>query len=145
MHFISITRLRVRSLRFLPGFFFFATASLRQVKIADGFIEGALLPDRKFTFWTMTVWTSAESMRSYMTSGAHKKAMPKLMSWCDEASVVHWEQDQASPPLWAEADRRMRADGRASKVNKPSPQHASLSYRAPRLTGATPIQRAQSR
>ena len=139
--FISVTRLRIRSIRFLPGFALYATRSLNQVKRAAGFQEGSLLPDRSWTFWTMTVWDSEEAMRRYMTAGAHKTAMSKLMNWCDEASVVHWEQSESVLPSWTEADRRMRADGRASKVRKPSPQHATLSYRAPRLTNAAPIRR----
>ena len=139
MAFISITRLRVRSLRFMPGFALLTTQALSQVKSASGFQDGGLLPDRSFTFWTMTAWDSEESMRRYMTSGSHKKAMSKLMHWCDEASVVHWEQSQAVLPSWTEADRRMRADGRVSKVRNPSPQHATLSYRVPRLTRAVPI------
>jgi len=142
MPFISITRLRVRSIRFIPGFALHTLESLRQVRSAGGFQDGALLADRSLTFWTMTAWNSEESMRRYMTAGSHKKAMPKLMDWCDEASVVHWEQRQAVLPSWTEADRRMRAEGRASKVRKPSPQHATLSYRAPRLTRGGPIRTA---
>ncbi len=82
----------------------------------------------------MTAWDSQESMRSFMTSGAHKAAMPRLLHWCDEASLVHWEQAQADLPSWAEVDQRMRSEGRPSKVRNPSPQHASLNYRAPRFT-----------
>ena len=142
MPFISITRLRIRSIRFLPGFVLHTLRSLRQVRSATGFRNGGLLPDRSLTFWTMTAWDTEESMRCYMTAGSHKKAMPKLMDWCDEASVVHWEQSQAVLPSWAEADQRMRAEGRASKVRKPSPQHATLSYRHPRLTGGGSIHAA---
>jgi hypothetical protein len=142
MPFISITRLRVRSLRFMPGFALYVIQARSQVRSAAGFQEGGLLADRSLTFWTMTAWDTEESMRRYMTAGSHRKAMPKLMDWCDEASVVHWEQSQAVLPSWAEADRQMRADGRASKVRKPSPQHAALNYRTPRLTGAVPIHSA---
>ncbi len=132
MVFVSLTRLRLRSLRFVPLFFLQTTASLRQVRRSQGFRTGALLADRSWTFWTLTAWDSQEAMRNYIISGAHKRAMPHLMHWCDEASVAHWEQEDATLPPWSEADQRMRSSGRASKVLHPSPQHASLAYREPR-------------
>jgi hypothetical protein len=134
MTFVSLTRLRVRSIRFMPFFAVHALRSNRQVKIAPGFQAGALLPDRSLTFWTMTAWDERESMRRFMTTGAHKTAMPYLMHWCDEASVAHWEQEENTLPSWEEADRRMRETGRASKVNHPSPQHTTLNYRKPRTS-----------
>jgi hypothetical protein len=94
MPFISITRLRVRSIRFLPFFMLYTFRSLRQVKSAAGFQNGGLLADRSWTFWTMTAWDNQESMRRFMTAGSHKEAMPRLLDWCDEASVVHWDQTQ---------------------------------------------------
>jgi hypothetical protein len=142
MTFVSLTRLRIRSVRFMPLFAIHAFRSRRQVSRAPGFQSGALLADRSRTFWTMTAWDSEASMRAYMTTGAHKKAMPHLLHWCDEASVAHWTQPDASLPSWTEADTRMREGGRASKVRHPSPQHASLSYRAPRTVGGAPIRRA---
>lgn len=42
------------------------------------------------TFWTITAWENAETMNTFRTSGAHLAVMPKLLNWCDEASVVHW-------------------------------------------------------
>ncbi len=141
MPFISITRLRIRSIRFLPGFAWYSLRSLRQVRSAAGFQGGNLLADRRWTFWTMTAWDSEENMRRFMTAGAHKKAMSRLMNWCDEASVAHWKQGEADLPSWTEADRRMRAEGRASKVRNPSPQHATLTYPAPRLTRGGTLER----
>lgn len=134
MPFVSLTRLRVRSIRFVPAFALHTLASQRQVKRAPGFQNGALLADRSWTFWTMTAWDSQESMRRYMTTGPHKSAMPHLLDWCDEASVAHWQQQEATLPSWEEADRRMRETGRVSKVRHPSPQHATLNYRKPRVT-----------
>ena len=90
-------------MRFLPGFAVYAVRSERQVRRAAGFLDGALLMDRSWTFWTMTAWARQEDMRAYMTSGAHKAAMPKLMHWCDEASVAHWEQDGVELVSWEEA------------------------------------------
>lgn len=144
MPFVSITRLRIRSVRFLPGFLIYTLRSLSQVKRASGFKGGSLLADRSWTFWTMTIWDSQESMRGYMTTGPHRAAMPRLLDWCDEASVVHWSQMEADVPSWTEADRRMRESGRASKVRNPGDQHASLNYRTPRLTRGGPIRAAKA-
>ena len=139
MTFISITRLRVRKLRFLPAFAMHTYRSLQQVRRSPGFRDGSLLADRAWTFWTMTAWDSMDSMRAYMTSGRHREAMPHLLDWCDEASVVHWDQVDDALPSWPEADRRLREAGRASKVRHPSPDHAALSHRPPREAAAGPI------
>jgi Domain of unknown function (DUF3291) len=145
MTFVSLTRLRIRSIRFLPLFGFHTLRSLRQARKAAGFRGGALLPDRSWTFWTMTAWDSEESMRAYRNSGPHKIVMPRLLHWCDEASVAHWVQAETELPSWTEADKRMRESGRASKVLHPSPQHASLSYRTPRTTAGGPIRPSSSK
>ncbi len=144
MPFVSITRLRIRSVRFLPFFAFHTMRSLNQVKRAQGFRGGSVLPDRSWTFWTMTIWDDPESMRRFMTAGAHRAAMPHLLDWCDEASVVHWDHSEEALPSWNEADRRMRESGRASKVRFPSFAHATLNYRPPRVTGAASIRPASA-
>jgi heme-degrading monooxygenase HmoA len=142
MIFVSLTRLRVRSFRFVPPLVLQTFRSVRQVKKAPGFQHGALLADRSWTFWTMTAWDTQESMSQFMTSGSHRRAMPHLLDWCDEASVAHWSQPETTLPSWTEADKRMRQDGRASKVRNPSPDHATLSFRTPRTTGHATIQRS---
>ena len=142
MSFIGVTRLKVRSIRFLPSFALHAFRARRQVRKAPGFQGGSLLADRNWTFWTMTAWDSQESMRRFMTTAPHRAAMPHLLDWCDEASVVHWDQPGASLPSWLEADKRMRESGRPSKVRNPSLRHATLSYDPPRTARARPIQPA---
>ncbi|AWN36696.1 DUF3291 domain-containing protein [Methylobacterium radiodurans] len=137
MPLVSVTRLRIRALRFLPAFAVHAVRTARQVRSAPGFRGGAVLNDRDWTFWTLTAWDGAESMRTYMGSGAHRAAMPRLSHWCDEASTVHWNADDL--PGWAEADKRMRDEGRASRVRHPSLRHETLSYRPPRLSGSAPL------
>jgi hypothetical protein len=139
MTFVSLTRLRIRSIRFLPVFTIYTLRSIRQVKKAPGFQTGRILFDRDWAFWTMTAWDGQDSMRGFMTTGDHKRAMPHLMHWGDEASVAHWEQEESALPSWEEADRRMRESGRALKVNHPSPEHASLNYRKPRKFGSASI------
>jgi uncharacterized protein DUF3291 len=139
MPFVSVTRLRIRSLRFVPIFFVHTLRTQRQVQAAPGFRVGALLPDRRWTFWTLTVWDSAEAMRAYITSGSHRIVMPKLMDWCDEASIVHWDQDDEAMPDWETADARMRAEGRPSKLRNPTPEHLAMTFAVPRVGAGAPI------
>jgi hypothetical protein len=139
MAFIAVTRLRVRSVRFLPAFAVHFLRTRRQVRQSSGFRGGSVLPGRQWTFWTMTAWDSQESMRRYMTTPPHRTTMPYLLDWCDEASVVHWDQPEDALPSWLEAHRRMGENGRASQVRNQSPQHATLSYPAPRISAAAKI------
>jgi hypothetical protein len=77
------------------------------------------------------MWTGETAMKEFMTSGAHGKAMRKLVEWCDEAAVVHWTQESAALPSWAEAYQRLQKDGRRSKVNHPSAGHLAHEFPAP--------------
>jgi hypothetical protein len=97
----------------------------------------ALLKDTNRVFWTMTMWEDEPSMKAYVSSGAHRNAMPLLAACADEASVVHWSQDQAERPDWIEAERRMRAEGRATKLRHPGAHHADLSFAALSTTSDT--------
>lgn len=138
---VSITRLRLRSWRYLLPFLSTTRGSIAQVRRAEGFRSGSLLADLPWTFWTGTVWDSEDSMRRYMGSGDHRAAMPLLLEWCDEASVVHWEQADADLPSWADADRRMRRNGRPSRLRHPSRAHGDLAYAPPRTGLHRPIRR----
>ena len=133
MPFVSITRLRVRSWRYLPAFFVAAFRSASQARRAEGNLAFNVLRDAGDTFWTRSVWTDEATMRAFMTAGAHRAAMPKLLEWCDEAAVAHWTQDCDQEPAWEEAHRRMRREGRASKVNHPSEAHRLFDVPAPRV------------
>ena len=73
-------------------------------------------------------------MRAFMLSGAHKRAMPKLLNWCDEASVVHWNQETVELPSWSEAHRRMVLDGRQSQVRHPSQAHVAKHIPPPHVS-----------
>ena len=129
---VSITRLRVRSWRFLPVFLMSAFRSGAQARNAKGNLAVKVLNDRRNTFWTCTCWDSEVSMRAFMLAKPHGREMRKLLEWCDEASLVHWTQDSAEPPSWVEAHRRLQQEGRSSKVNHPSPDHAAFRVQAPR-------------
>lgn len=134
MALISVTRLRVRSIRFLPGFIFHAMRSARQAQNANGNLALNLTRDTHMTFWTSTAWESEEAMRAFVLSGQHLKVTGRLPEWCDEAHVVHWKQKEATLPDWQEAHRRLVAHGRALKVYHPSRNHESRDLPPPMVS-----------
>jgi hypothetical protein len=131
MAFISVTRLRVRSFIYLPEFLWDTFQSVRQAERSSGFLGGKLLVNAKYVFWTITAWVDERAMNAYRTGGAHRRAMPKLLNWCDEAAVVHWTQDSPEIPTWAAVHQRMAENGKLSKVNRPSTAQASKHIPAP--------------
>lgn len=123
MPFVSVTRLHLRSVRFLPAFAFHTWRTLRQLRMTPGFLAGRLAAGGG-SYWTLTLWESDAAMRSYRNSGAHRRAMPRLVRWCDEASVAHWTQAEVEVCGVGEASRRLGAAGRLLSVRHPSPAHA---------------------
>ena len=133
MPFISITRLRVRSWRFLPSFFVQAVLAARQARAAAGNLSVSVLREAGNVFWTRTLWDSESSMRSYLFAGAHHRVMPKLLEWCDEAAVAHWTRESPQPPNWQEAHRQPVTIGRPSKVRHPSQAQRQYQISAPKV------------
>ena len=131
MPFVSVTRLRVRSWAYFPQFALQSLKSARQAQRSAGFLGGRLLRNPKNAFWTMTAWKDETAMNSFRGAGAHGGVMRKLLDWCDEAAVVHWDQQTSEQPSWPEAHRRMVKEGRRSKVNHPSPAQTSNRIPAP--------------
>jgi heme-degrading monooxygenase HmoA len=128
---VSVTRLRVRSWRFLPQFLFHAARSARQVRKASGVQAATILREDWRTYWTRTIWTDEEAIRKFMISGNHRVAMPALRYICDEASIARWNQDGSTLPSWDEVHRRMQQEGRPSKVNNPTAAQKTFQIPAP--------------
>ena len=109
--------------------------SAHQARRAFGNLAVSVLNDADFAFWTRAVWADEAAMRAFMQSGAHRRAMPRFLEWCDEASVAHWIQDAEEPPPWPEAHRRLQAEGRRSRVRLPSERQQRFEIPAPRAGG----------
>lgn len=124
MPLVSVTRLRIRSWRHLPSFAIDALRS-RQAQQTPGFAGGWLGFAPGLAFWTVTAWRNEASMRAYRDKEAHKTAMPKLLDWCNEASVARYEQLDGTIPDGEVAFAEMLSRGRTSKVRHPTPAHAA--------------------
>jgi hypothetical protein len=131
--FASVTRLRVRSVRYLPSFLWMTFLSQRQAQAAPGLRGGRLLVDRHRTFWTLTVWEDERAMKAFRGSGAHAKVMPRLVEWCDEAAYAHWSPEN-NIPSWREAYDQLFKQGRLSRVAHPSANQEARKFAEPRLS-----------
>lgn len=125
MYNVSITRLRVRSIFYLPLFMLHAMRTLLQAQRAEGILGAETRFEWNNVVWTKTVWQEEAAMKQYRGSGAHQVAMRLLSEICSEAAYARWQQETPELPTWEEAHRRVRTEGKLSKVKRPSPLHAA--------------------
>lgn len=123
MYTVSITRLRVRSIFYMPLFALHALRSGFQARSAEGIQDFATRVEAWDTHWTKTVWKEEGSMKRFRNTGAHQRAMRILAEICSEASYARWQQESPEPPTWEDAHKRMLAQGVLSKVKHPSAFH----------------------
>jgi len=122
---VSVTRIMLRSYLHLLPFTCDSLRSAHRARRTPGFLGGRLMGDGRKAFWTVTSWSDEAAMKAFRNSDAHLRAMRKLPDWCAEASYTHWEQDTSDLPGVKEAHRRVRDEGRLSRVRYPSPAHAA--------------------
>ena len=123
MYNVSITRLRVRSIGFMPLFTLHAMRSAAQTMKSEGIVDFSTRVEDPFTHWTKTVWKDEPSMKSFRNSGAHQLAMRILSEICSEASYTRWQQETPDIPDWEQAHESMLKNGKLSKLKQPSTFH----------------------
>jgi hypothetical protein len=116
----SVTRLRLRSWRFLLPFVIHASRSHKQAQAAQGCGVVVTRKTAGLAFWTLSVWESEAQLRAYLGSEPHRSAIPKLFPWCDEAATTHWGVESSRLPEWTEATAKLLAQGRLLRVRFPS-------------------------
>jgi hypothetical protein len=131
--FVSVTRLRVRRVFYLPQFLWHTQSSKSQAAKAEGFRGGRLLIDKNRVYWTLTGWENEKAMKAYRGSGTHSRVMKKLPGWCNEAAYTHWESPDTAIPGWPEAYEQLKSSGKLSRVEYPSPAHKARQFAEPRL------------
>lgn len=117
----SVTRLQLRSWWYLLPFLVHASRSLKQAQGAAGCRNAITRKTRGLAFWTLSLWEDEVSLKSYLRSGAHRDAAPKLFPWCEEAATTHWTVKSAELPAWEDATRMLQQQGRIIRVQHPTP------------------------
>jgi len=142
MVFVSVTRLRLKSPFYLPVFMWNNFLTIWQIINTPGFLGGKVLRDAKQTFWTMTAWEEQAAMKIFRNSGTHRSVMPKIQDWCDEASVVHWKQEDSNLsnlPDWGDVHHRLVTEGFVTRLSNPSPTHLQQNIPAPTSSQSLPL------
>jgi len=120
---ISITRLHLRSIRYLPMFLLENFFIFYQLKNTPGLIAGKIVNEGGLGFWTMTAWKEETAMKFFRNSGKHQTAMPKLQQWSDEASLAHLTIPDGPLPSWFQAYDWMKQQGRTSQLKDATIAH----------------------
>ena len=132
----SVTRLRVRSVIYLPAFIWQTFLSQGQVVRADGFRGGRLLIDPGRAFWTLTVW---ESERGDKGVSRLRLARQGYAAPCEmvRGSLLRplGFRGRCSPGVARGLEQLVR-DARLSRVEHPSPNYEAR--RRPETPGKFP-------
>ncbi|MDX1529678.1 MAG: hypothetical protein R3337_13705, partial [Gammaproteobacteria bacterium] len=100
---VSVTRLRLRSFICLLPFIITSRRITLQAGNTPGNLGIELRRTRELAFWTLTRWQNRKARAFFRGSGAHRKAMPRLKRWCDQAAVASWETADEAFPDWNQA------------------------------------------
>jgi len=123
-YYVSVTGLTLKSNLYLPKFLSYAIPASRQAAAA----EGNLFSDQQCidgVHHTLTVWEDKQSMRKYMLSGAHAKAMKIFREFANlEYGTKTHGYESDSIPSWKEAieiwDTEAKLHGKPRPSKPPS-------------------------
>lgn len=111
--YVSITRLKLKSIWSLPKFAKQSNLIAQQAKASPGNLK-VKLSNRWFRyFYTITHWNSKQAMQQFMINGDHKVAMTQWSRYASEVKAFGYEVDY--PPKWKEARLMVANKGRTTQ------------------------------
>ena len=102
------SRLRLRSMRHVPGFLRAAFSVRRQVRRSPGALGVSLLaqPSRK-TFWTLSAWTDQAALEAFVRTEPHLGIMGRYHDRLVNPEFITWTTAESSlPKAWSNAKER---------------------------------------
>jgi hypothetical protein len=135
MAFLSMTRLRVKSIWLLPKFILENSGVINQLRSSKGFKAGKTLLDPSLAAWTVTLWENEAAMRAFFGSGAHRASLPKLSFYADEASSGHMDFAETELPDWNFVYEKLSTIGKFTiPLQSPSQNHINQIIKRPSTT-----------
>lgn len=115
---VMASRLEVRSLRNVPGFFLASIKVWRQALKSKGALGVSLRADlTRRTFWTVSAWTDKQAVYGYAAAEPHKSTMRRLRGVMKESTFVFWQAPAHTLPVdWDEIERRIAEERAASRT-----------------------------
>jgi hypothetical protein len=106
---VMASRLEVRSLRQVPGFFLASLSLWRQALRSPGAVGASLEADLLHrTFWTLSAWTSKEALDTYAGTDPHRRTIARKRAVMRESTFTFWTVPTTGLPIdWSEAQRRL--------------------------------------
>ncbi len=133
MSLLSVTRLKLKSPRYLPAFLINTERIAREIRTSEGFLQGQLMGTFNLSMWTMTLWNSEATLKKFYLSGTHQKIMGKLSEWSSEAASVHMEVNNHQLLIWNDVIAEICRTGYFATLQEPSLDHRNRIIQKPNL------------
>ncbi|MEV4556607.1 antibiotic biosynthesis monooxygenase [Kitasatospora sp. NPDC049285] len=107
---VMAAELRVRSLRYVPGFLRHSLRIRRQTRTADGALGVTLrAAPLRGTFWVLSAWTDREALGRFVKTDPHRTAMLALRPHMAGSHFATWDATSPGRPDWEEAMSQLQA------------------------------------
>jgi hypothetical protein len=107
---IVATRFVVRRRRDTVPFLRAALVAGREAEAIPGFLGGTIVANLwRREFWTASVWSSPEAVRSYGSAPGHATAMRRTQDWASDARVERWRTSGSEVPSLADIAEKLGA------------------------------------
>jgi heme-degrading monooxygenase HmoA len=106
------SRLEVKALHQVPGFFLASLSLLRQARRAPGALGVTLKADLlQRTFWTLSAWSDKDALSAYAAAEPHKSTIARKRKVMRESTFTFWPAPATDLPIeWSDAQRRLAAE-----------------------------------
>ena len=108
-----------------------SVTAIEQAQKSEGNLGADALADADNAWWSVSAWQERRPMQAYVHSEPHLSISARLDHFCDEATLVDWEQDGPDLPDWQTNWRHLVADGKVAELTHPSAANQTRAFPPP--------------